>query len=124
MKQMEDWGFYLIIGGMVATMGVLVLTNSLPEKAAADFNALTDVSIPTNYKVLQQPTLDANMLVYSVNDVAAKAIPIAEEDPRVKEIVDKARANYAAVTIGAIQPTVYESRSDGKVAHSNAGVLS
>lgn len=108
---------------MVTTMSVLVVTDSMPEKAAAHFNALTDVSISTNYQVLQEPTPGNNVFVYAVNEVAAKAIPIAEKEPGVKEIIDGARASKAAVTIAAVQPTVYEFRSDGKISHSAAGVL-
>jgi subtilisin family serine protease len=41
----------------------------------------------------------------------------------IKEIIDGAHTSKAAVTIAAIQPTVYEYRSDGKTAYSNLGML-
>jgi plastocyanin len=123
MKHIDDWGFYLAMAGMVAGMSILMVTDSLPERAAARFNTLTDVSIATNYKVLKEPTPQDNTLVYTINDVAEKAIPIAEKDPRIQEIIDSAHTSKAAVTIAAIQPTVYEYRSDGKAAYSSSGML-
>lgn len=123
MKIIDDWGFYLIAGTMVAVMSILVITDSMPEKAAAHFNVLTDVSIPTNYMVLHSPTPENNVLVYAVNEMAAKAIPIAERDPAIKEIIASAQESRAAITIAAIQPTVYEFRSDGQISHSAVGVL-
>jgi plastocyanin len=123
MKHKDDWGFYLVIAAMVSVMSILVLTDSLPEKAAARFNTLTDVSIATNYKVIKEPTLEDNTFVYAINEVAEKAIPIAEKDPRIQEIVDSAHANKAALTMAAIQPTVYQYRSDGKTAYSSLGML-
>ena len=123
MKHKDDWGFYLVIAAMVSVMSILILTDSLPEKAAARFNTLTDVSIATNYKVIKEPTLEDNTFVYAINEVAEKAIPIAEKDPRIQEIVDSAHANKAALTMAAIQPTVYQYRSDGKSAYSSLGML-
>ena len=93
MKHIDDWGFYLVIAAMVSVMSILILTDSLPEKEAARFNTLTDVSIATNYKVIKEPTLEDNTFVYAINEVAEKAIPIAEKDPRIQEIVDSAHAN-------------------------------
>ena len=125
MKQnmIEDWGFYLIVAAIVAVTSTLVLTDSLPEKAAAQFNTLTDVSIDTDYKVIKQPTPGDNTFAYAINQVAAKSIPIAEKDPRIKELINGAHANNASVTIAAVQPTVYEYRSDGNTAYSSAGML-
>jgi plastocyanin len=123
MKHKDDWGFYLVIAAMVSVMSILVLTDSLPEKAAARFNTLTDVSIATNYKVIKEPTLEDNTFVYAINEVAEKAISIAEKDPRIQEIVDSAHANKAALTMAAIQPTVYQYRIDGKSAYSSLGML-
>ena len=123
MKHIDDWGFYLVIAGMVAVLSILVLTDSLPEKAAARFNTLTDVSIATNYKVIKEPTPEDNTFVYAINEVAEKAIPIAEKDPRIQEIIDSAHVSKAAVTIAAIQPTVYQYRSDGETAYSSSGML-
>jgi plastocyanin len=123
MKQIEDWGFYLIVALVVAVMSTLVLTDSLPEKAAAQFNALTDVSIATDYKLLQEPTAGNNTFAYAINEVAAQSIPIAKRDPAIKQIIDEAHSYNAAVTIAAIQPTVYEYRNDGRLAHSGSAML-
>ncbi|MDQ3909407.1 MAG: hypothetical protein M3232_03255, partial [Thermoproteota archaeon] len=83
MKQIEDWGFYLIVAVIVAVPSMLIATDSLPEKAAAHFNALTDVTMDTNYKVIKEPSPTDNTFIYALNEVAAKSIPIAEKDPRV-----------------------------------------
>lgn len=99
------------------------MTNSLPEKAAAQFNTLSDVSIDTDYRVIKQPTPEDNTFAYAINKIAAESIPIAEKDPRIKEILDNANANNAAVTIAAVQPTVYKYRSDVNLAHSGSGML-
>lgn len=123
MKHIDDWGFYLVIAAIVSVMSILVLTDSLPEKAAARFNTLTDVTIATRYNVVREPTPDDNTFVFAINDVAEKAIPIAEKDPRIREIMDSAHTNKAALTMAAIQPTVYQYRSDGKIAYSNQGML-
>jgi plastocyanin len=123
MKQIEDWGFYLIVAVIVVVLSTLVLTDSLPEKAAAQFNALTDVSIATNYKVLQEPTAGNNTFAYAINEVAAQTFPIAQRDPAIKQIINEAYSSNAAVTIAAIQPTVYEYRNDGKLAHSSSAML-
>src|SRR5690348_1612932 len=113
-----DWGFYLIVAAIVAVMSTFILTDSLPEKAAAQFNTLKDVSIDTDYKAIKQPAPGDNTFAYAINQVAAKTIPIAEKDPRVKELIDYAHANNATVTIAAVQPTVYEYRNDGNLAYS------
>jgi hypothetical protein len=75
MKHIDDWGFYLAMASIAATMSILMATDSLPEKAAARFNTLTDVTIATNYKLIKEPTPEDNTLVYAINEVAQKAIP-------------------------------------------------
>jgi hypothetical protein len=62
MKQIEDWGFYLIVAVMVAGASILIATDSLPEKAAAHFNALTIVTMDTNYRVIKKPSPGDNTL--------------------------------------------------------------
>jgi plastocyanin len=122
MKQIEDWGFYLIVAVMVAAASILIATDSLPEKAAAHFNVLTDVTMDTNYTVIKEPSPTDNTFIYALNEVAAKSIPIAEKDPRVSEIIESA-SEGKAVTIAAVQPTVLEYRNNGQLAHSGSGML-
>src|SRR3712207_1369254 len=116
---MEDGGFYLIIAVMVAVPSILMVTDSMPEKAAANFNALTDMTMNTNYTVIKEPSLTDNTFIYALNEVAAKSIPIAEKDTRVREIIESDSAGKA-VTIAAVQPTVLEYRSNGQLAHSSS----
>lgn len=72
-------------------------------------------------KVLQEPTLQENVFVYAVNDVAQRGIDIAQSDARVKQILDESKAKEAAVTIAAVQPTVMIDRQSGELLHSSAG---
>lgn len=122
MKQIEDWGFYLIVAVMVAVPSILIVTDSMPEKAAAHFNALTDMTMDTNYTVIQEPSQTDNTFIYALNEVAAKSIAIAEKDPRVSEIIESG-SEGKAVTIAAVQPTVLEYRNNGQLAHSGSGML-
>ena len=77
MKQIEDWGFYLIVAVVVEVPSILIATDSMPEKAAAHFNALTDVTMNTNYRVIKEPSPADNTFIYALNEVAEKSIPIA-----------------------------------------------
>ena len=122
MKQIEDWGFYLIVAVMVAVPSILIVTDSMPEKAAAHFNALTDMTMNTNYTVIQEPSPTDNTFIYALNEVAAKSIAIAEKDPRISEIIESG-SEGKAVTIAAVQPTVLEYRNNGQLAHSGSGML-
>ncbi|MDQ3977079.1 MAG: hypothetical protein M3264_11190, partial [Thermoproteota archaeon] len=122
MKQIEDWGFYLIVAVVVGVPSILIATDSMPEKAAARFNALTDVTMNTNHTVIKEPSPTDNTFIYALNEVAEKSIPIAEKDPRVREIIEGGSAGKA-VTIAAVQPTVLEYRNNGKLAHSGSGML-
>lgn len=122
MKQIEDWGFYLIVAVMVAVPSILIVTDSMPEKAAAHFNALTDMTMDTNYTVIQEPSPTDNTFIYALNEVAAKSIAIAEKDPRISEIIESG-SEGKAVTIAAVQPTVLKYRNDGQIAHSGSGML-
>ncbi|MDP8886634.1 MAG: plastocyanin/azurin family copper-binding protein [Thermoproteota archaeon] len=122
MKQIENWGFYLIVAVMVAVPSILIVTDSMPEKAAAHFNALTDMTMNTNYTVIQEPSPTDNTFIYALNEVAAKSIAIAEKDPRISEIIESG-SEGKAVTIAAVQPTVLEYRNNGQLAHSGSGML-
>ena len=122
MKQIEDWGFYLIVAVIVTVPSILIATDSMPEKAAAHFNALTDVTMDTNYKMIKEPSPTNNTFIYALNEVAAKSIPIAEKDPRISEIIESGSSGKA-VTIAAVQPTVLEYRNNGQLAHSSSGML-
>ncbi len=86
MKHIEDGGFYLIVAVIVALPSMLIATDTLPEKAAAQFNALTDMTMDTNYKVIQEPSPTDNTFIYALNEIAEKSIPIAEKDDRVRGI--------------------------------------
>lgn len=123
MKYIEDWAFYLIVAVIVvAVPSILIATDSLPEKAAAHFNALTDMTMDTNYRVIKEPSPTDNTFIYALNEVAENSIAIVQKDPRVSEIIKSGSAGKA-VTIAAVQPTVLEYRNNGQLAHSGSGML-
>lgn len=112
---------FVIIGIFIVIGAVLISSGVLPEERAREFNPLTDVTIQSDMKVLQEPTLQENVFVYAVNDVAQRGIDIAQSDARVKQILDESKAKEAAVTIAAVQPTVMIDRQSGELLHSSAG---
>ena len=122
MKQIEDWGFYLIVAVMVAGPIILIVTDSMPEKSGGHFNALTEVTMNTNYRVIKEPSPADNTFINVLNEVAEKSIPIAEKDPRVSEIIESG-SEGKGVTIKAVKPTVLEYRNNEQPAHSGSGML-
>ncbi len=82
----------------------------LPEERAREFRSLNDISIATNMKVIEEPTLEENTFIYAVNDVAQRGIDIGQGNARVKQILDESKTKKAAVTIVAVQPTVMADR--------------
>ena len=104
-----------MIGAVLITSGVL------PEERAQHFRSLTDVSIATGMKVIQEPTLGDNTFIYAINDVAQRGIDIAQGDQRVRQILDDAKAKQATVTIAAVQPAVMIDRQSGESLYSSAG---
>ncbi len=79
-------GAFLVIGVAVIGSGIL------PEERAGEFRSLTDVSIASDMKVIKEPTLEDNTLIYAVNDVPQRGIDIAQGDSRVKQIIDESEA--------------------------------
>lgn len=112
---------FVIIGAFLVIGVVLIGSGILPEERAKEFRPLTDLSIASNMKVIKEPTLEENIFIYAVNDVAQRGIDIAQSDARVKQILDESKAKEAAVTIAAVQPTVMADRESGELLHSSAG---
>jgi plastocyanin len=106
---------FLVIGAILIGSGIL------PEERAGEFRSLTDVSIANDMKVIKEPTLEDNTLIYAVNDVAQRGIGIAQGDPRVKLILNESKSKEATMTIAAVQPTVMTNRQSGELLHSSAG---
>ena len=100
---------------------ILIGSGILPEERAGEFRSLTDVSIANDMKVIKEPTLEDNTLIYAVNDVAQRGIGIAQGDPRVKLILNESKSKEATMTIAAVQPTVMTNRQSGELLHSSAG---
>jgi hypothetical protein len=101
---------FVITGAFLLIGAVLIGSGILPEERAREFRSLTDVSITSSMKVIKEPTLQDNILIYAINDVAQRGIDIAQGDARVKQILDESKAKEATVTIAAVQPTVMTDR--------------
>jgi len=112
---------FVIVGVFIVIGVVLISSGILPEESANQFHPLTDVTIQSGMKVIQQPTLQNNVFIYAVNDVAEHGIDIAKNDARVKQIIDEAKDKKAAVTIAAVQPTVMVDKQSGQLSHSSGG---
>ena len=113
--------FFVIIGAFLVIGAILITSGVLPEERAQHFRSLTDVSIATGMKVIQEPTLGDNTFIYAINDVAQRGIDIAQGDQRVRQILDDAKAKQATVTIAAVQPAVMIDRQSGESLYSSAG---
>jgi plastocyanin len=111
--------FVIIVAFLVIGV-VLIGSGILPEERAGEFRSLTDVSIASDMKVIKEPTLEDNILIYAVNDVAQRGIDIAQGDSRVKQILDESEAKKATMTIAAVEPTVMTDRQSGELLHSSA----
>ena len=112
---------FVIVGVFIVIGAVLISSGVLPEESAKQFHTLGNVTIQSGIKVVQQPTLQNNVFIYAINDVAKRGIDIAQADPRVKQILDQAHNVKAAVTIAAVQPTVMIDSQSGQVMHSSGG---
>lgn len=100
---------------------VLIGSGILPEERAQYFRSLEDVTIASDMRVIKEPTLGDNTFIYATNDIAQRGIDIAQSDPRVRQILDDAKARKATVTIAAVQPTVMVDRNTGESTYSSAG---
>ena len=112
---------FVITGAFLLIGAVLIGSGILPEERAREFRSLTDVSITSTMKVIKEPTLQDNTLIYAINDVAQRGIDIAQGDARVRQILDESKAKEATVTIAAVQPTVMTDRQSGELLYSSAG---
>lgn len=112
----------LVMAGVVAVFvvgGVALMTSGLlPEESARNFNALSNMTLKTENIVIKEPTKGDDTYIYAINDVAGQAWKIAEQDRGVQDIL--AQTKGSAVTIAAVQPTVF-SDPGGKVTHGSSG---
>lgn len=110
-----------VIGGFLAIGAILIATKSLPEEHASQLHPLTNISLNSEVKVIQQPTPEDNTYIYAVNDIAQQGIDIAQNDPQVKRILEELKSKAATITIAAVQPTVIANKETGELLHSAAG---
>ena len=108
----------MIVGGFGAAAGVVVVLHGLPEEGAKNFNALSNLTMVSDYRVMKNATGSDNTFAYAINRVAARAVDIATHDMGVEKIL--ADSSGRAVTIAGVQPTVFQD-SAGKLQYDSAG---
>jgi plastocyanin len=110
----------IVIIAITLTAGfILLVSKVLPEEQVKNFNALSEISLNTNLKVIKTPTPDDNIFIYALNPLAEEALHIAQNDTKVKQIINEQKGK--AITIAAIQPTSVMESKDGKVSYSSTG---
>lgn len=110
----------IVIVAVTLTAGfILMVSKLLPEEQVKDFNALSEISLKTNLKVIKTPTPRDNTFIYVLNPVAEEALNIAQNDTKIRQIINEQKGK--AVTIAAIQPTSVMESKDGKVSYSSTG---
>jgi plastocyanin len=121
-KRRDLFVFVGIIAVFLAIGATLIATKSLPEEQAKHFNAFSgNMSLQSEVKIIKAPTPDDNTFIYAANDVAEQAYNIAQQDPRVKQIIDSTKGK--AVTIAAVQPTALIGPNDQLIHGSDGQVL-
>src|SRR5919205_438177 len=118
MKFKEIIPLIAIISIILVVGGVLMVTNLLPEQMAQRYNPLSEVSMKTDYRVIKTPSPQDNTFIYAINPIAEKAIYMAQNDTRVKQIINEQKDK--AVTIAAIQPILMEGKN-GKLIYNYLG---
>ncbi|HEY3094950.1 MAG TPA: hypothetical protein VGJ42_04240 [Nitrososphaera sp.] len=59
---------FLALCGMIAVflaIGIILITKSLPEQGTSNFNALSNMSLQSEIKVIREPTPDDNTYIYA-----------------------------------------------------------
>jgi plastocyanin len=120
MKFKELLPLIAIISIILTVGGILMVTNLLPEQMAQRYNPLSKVSIKTDYRVIKTPSPQDNTFIYAINPIAEKALHMALNDTRVKQIINEQKDK--AVTIAAIQPILMEAKN-GKLIYDPLGQI-
>lgn len=103
------------------TGGALLMTfKLLPEEHADEFHPLSagNMTFQSEVIVLREPSVADDTYIYAINEVAADAISIAQQDEQVKEIMRQVQGR--SVTIAGVQPTVLLDSTGNKI-HSSSG---
>ncbi len=110
----------LVVAAFVGGGTVLMVFNLLPEDHADDFHPLSagNMTLQAETIILREPSANDDTYVYAINQAAADAISIAQEDEQVKQIMQEVEGR--SVTIAGVQPTVLVD-STGKQIYSSSG---
>jgi plastocyanin len=120
MKAKELLPLIIIVSITLVIGAVLFAAKITPEQTITNFNAMSEMSIKNDLRVLKTPTPGDNNFVYAINQVAARGLDIAQNDTTVKQIISGQKGR--ALTIAAVQPTVMENKN-GKVSYSPVGQI-
>ena len=110
-KIREHLGLIAIIAITITVGMVLTALNLLPEQQAMKYNPLLETPIKTDFRVIETPSPGNNTYIYALNEVAEDALHIAQNDNRVKQIINEQKDK--ALTIAAVQPTVILDERNG-----------
>jgi len=110
----------LVVAAFVGGGSLLMMFELLPEDHADDFHALTagNMTLQSAIIMIREPTATDDTTIYAINEVAAQAISIAQNDDAVKEILSQIQGQ--SVAIAGVQPTLLVD-STGRFIHSSAG---
>ena len=98
---------FVITGAFIVIGAVVINLRLLPEEGAKQFHPLENISIQSDMKVLHEPTLQENVFIYAVNDIAQSAINIAQSDARVKQILDEAKEKKPLLRLLPFSPQLW-----------------
>ena len=104
MKFKELFPLIAIISIILIIGGILMVTNLLPEQLAQRYNPLSEVSIKTDYRVIKTPSLQDNTFIYAINSVAEKALRMAQNDTRVKQIINEQKDKAVTISCNTTYP--------------------
>jgi plastocyanin len=110
----------LVVAAFVGGGFLLMVFNLLPEDHADEFHPLSagNMTFQSEIIILKEPTAADDTYIYAINDAAADAISIVQQDEQVMEIMRQVEGR--SITIAGVQPTVLLD-SAGKEIHSSSG---
>lgn len=100
---------------------ILISSGVLPEERAKEFRALTDITILSDMKVIQEPTPQENVFIYAVNNVAQRGVDISQINPRVKQILCQNKSQASCCYDCCRSAIVMTDRQSGELLYSSAG---
>ena len=110
----------LVVSAFVIGGALLMMSGLLPEEHADEFRSLADGNMTLQSEIIQisSPSEFDDLHVYAINEVAVKAVMIAQNNSQVKAILEQNAGS--SITVAGVQPTLLIDAS-GRQLHSSAG---